>query len=98
MAYQELSEIHERIFGYHLSSSKTFTATRCSFVSSRASMTVGRRPAPPGVVRTNVALISANPSSMQRADASFPTALLPTLPTTPPTTPPHASHPTHPPS
>jgi two-component system, NarL family, sensor histidine kinase UhpB len=49
--------IDERMPGNQRSSSKISTARRCSVVSAGASITVGRRPAPPVVVRTNVALI-----------------------------------------
>jgi hypothetical protein len=51
--------IDERMPGNQRSSSKTPTARRCSLVSAGASITVGRRPAPPVVVRTKVARIWA---------------------------------------
>jgi len=45
--------------GNHLFSSNSLTARRCSALSSGASLTVGRRPGPPVVVRTSVTLISS---------------------------------------
>ena len=67
--------MHERISGNHRSNSKTFTARRCSAVSSGASITVGRRPGVPVVVRTSVALMQAKLSSIPLADASGASAI-----------------------
>ena len=44
-------------------------------MSSGASITVGRRPAPPVVVRTNVALISVRLSMVCRAEVCVPSAI-----------------------
>ena len=68
--------MHERMSGNHFSSSKTFTARRCPAVSSGASMTVGRRPGPPVVVRTSVALMPARLSSIFLTDTSGASAIL----------------------
>ncbi len=78
--------IDERMSGNHLFSPKTFTARRCSAVSSGASITVGLRPGPPVVVRTSVALICARFSSIRRAEASGVSAILARLTSVKPST------------
>ena len=68
--------IHERMVGNQRSRSKTFTARRCSVVSSGASITVGRRPALPVAVRTKVARIWPRFFMVWRAEASVLSAIL----------------------
>lgn len=68
-------DIHDRSDGIHLSNSKRFTARRCSAVSSGGSITVGRRPIWPVVVRTSVALIPASDAIISRAEAWVPSAI-----------------------
>ena len=68
--------IHERRVGNQRSSAKTLTARRWSAVSSGASITVGRRPGPPVVVRTRVARMPAKLCIMARAETSVPSAIL----------------------